>query len=155
VTAPPLENGQRASSSPQWTNTRRYRGVGLDLRGGDRGAAPRAALDLEHGEAVAEAVLVGLLELLVGLLEALGLTSVPTHRPMRNGSLPQVAGSSLAGQLGSAHEGRRPLELLRREQPERVAHEDGNAVAPVERPVGESMTPCRRRIAKVYAASPR
>ncbi len=47
-----------------------HRRVGLDLGCGDRGATPRAALDLEHGQPV-RSVLVGLGELLVGFLEAL------------------------------------------------------------------------------------
>ena len=107
----------------------------LTCAGGDRGAAPRAALDLQHRQPV-RAVLVGLRELLVGLLEALraDVGADPQPDPERLHAPGRLV--LAAGQLGRAHQRGRALELLGGEQPQRVAHQHRDPVAPVERAVG-------------------
>ena len=56
-----------------------------------------------------------------------GDTAPPTHSPIRNGSVPHRASpfdtASRRSFLRRAHQRRRPLELLRGKQPQRVAHQ--------------------------------
>ena len=51
--------------------------------------------------------------------------------PIRNGVSPHRLGILAADQLAGADERGGPLELLRGEQPQRVAHDHGDAVAAV------------------------
>ena len=56
-----------------------------------------------------------------------GVVPAPTHRPIRNGSLPHRSSSLATLKLAGAQERRGALELLQREHAERVAHEHRDA----------------------------
>ena len=67
----PWRTGSQPSSSPQYTKHPLALVVGTHVGRADRGAAPRATLDLQHGQPSARTRLRGPLELLVRLLEPL------------------------------------------------------------------------------------
>ena len=84
-----------------------------------------------------------------------GVTETPTHIPIRNGvaAPPRVPSGD---QLAAAHLARAdqrcgPLELLRGQQPQRVAHQHRDPVGAI----AAATSPCSRRIANVYAVRPR
>ena len=81
------------------------------------------------------APVVHVLELVVGLVPPLGadVRAHPQPDPERLAAPRSPIGA--ASQLGGAHQCGGPLELLGGEQPQGVAHENGDAVTPVERAV--------------------
>ena len=114
-------------------------GADRDVPRGEGAAAPGAVAELEGGEAVpgpAAAPVVEPFELLLGLVYPLGGHGGADPQADAEGLLTPGGGVLAAGELGGAHEGGGALELLGGEQAQGVAHEDGDAGAPVDGSVG-------------------
>jgi hypothetical protein len=112
-------------------------GDGVDVAlGVDRRPTPRAALDLQHRESVGPAVLgLGQLYLALGLRETLRADAAADPESDAEGLDAPGRLVLLTDELRCADQGRRALELLRGEQAERVAHQDGDTVAAIQFPV--------------------
>ena len=69
---------------------------------------------------------------------------------MRNGVLPQrlisVFESLTANRLTGTHQSRGPLELLNREQPQRVSHQHGHAFSPTRPATSSLQSPQTHRV---------
>ena len=118
-------------------------GADDDVIGTQGQAAPGAVAQLEGGEAVPRpaVALAQALELLLGLLDPFGGHGGADPQADAEGLGPPGGGVLAAGELGGAHEGGGALELLGGEQAQGVAHEDGDAGAPVDGAVGRVEEP--------------
>ena len=98
---------------------------------GERRAAPGARQRLQHVHPPALAGLPGVVDLLLGLGVPVRGDRAAHPQPDPEGRRAPALLVVAADDLGRAHQRRRALELLGGEQAQRVAHEDGDAVAPV------------------------
>ena len=105
---------------------------------GQRVPAPGAAGDLEGrvGGGLPGAAVLERLQLLGGLGHPFGRDGAAHPQSDPEGLAPPGAGILAAGHLGGADQGGGALELLGGEQPQCVAHEDGDPGAPVQGAVG-------------------
>ena len=114
-------------------------GADRDVPRGEGKAAPGAVAELEGGETVpgpASSPVVQSFKLLLGLVHPLGRHGGADPQADAEGLLTPGGGVLATGELGGAYEGGGALELLGGEQAQGVAHEDGDAGAPVDGSVG-------------------
>ncbi len=108
--------------------------LGIEMLAGfDGTAAPRASGELvRSADATAdELIATSLLDRFDGIIGAVGRGLRPTHRPMRKGVLSPafvaVFECLATNRLAGTNQCRGPLELLNREQSQRVPHQHGHA----------------------------